>query len=58
MTSSPISPPTGTTTAPTCVVALSSHDSTPSTYDAFARAFGERHRTVLVGEELRIHGRT
>jgi 7,8-dihydropterin-6-yl-methyl-4-(beta-D-ribofuranosyl)aminobenzene 5'-phosphate synthase len=36
------------------IVALSSHDSTPWTYDAFARAFGERYRTVRVGEELRI----
>jgi 7,8-dihydropterin-6-yl-methyl-4-(beta-D-ribofuranosyl)aminobenzene 5'-phosphate synthase len=36
------------------VVALSSHDSTPWTYDAFARAFGERYRTLRVGEELRI----
>jgi 7,8-dihydropterin-6-yl-methyl-4-(beta-D-ribofuranosyl)aminobenzene 5'-phosphate synthase len=36
------------------IVALSGHDSTPWTYDAFARAFGERYRTVRVGEELRI----
>jgi 7,8-dihydropterin-6-yl-methyl-4-(beta-D-ribofuranosyl)aminobenzene 5'-phosphate synthase len=36
------------------IVALSSHDSTPWTYDAFARAFGERYRTLRVGEELRI----
>ena len=34
------------------VVALSSHDSTPWTYDAFGRAFGERYHTVRVGEEL------
>jgi len=36
------------------IVALSSHDSTPWTYDAFARAFAERYRTLRVGEELRI----
>jgi 7,8-dihydropterin-6-yl-methyl-4-(beta-D-ribofuranosyl)aminobenzene 5'-phosphate synthase len=36
------------------VVALSSHDSTPWTYDAFARRFGERYRTLRAGEELRI----
>jgi 7,8-dihydropterin-6-yl-methyl-4-(beta-D-ribofuranosyl)aminobenzene 5'-phosphate synthase len=35
-------------------VALSSHDSTPWTYGAFARAFGDRYRTLQVGEELRI----
>jgi 7,8-dihydropterin-6-yl-methyl-4-(beta-D-ribofuranosyl)aminobenzene 5'-phosphate synthase len=36
------------------LVALSSHDSTPWTYDAFAQRFGDRYRTLLVGEELRI----
>ena len=33
-------------------VALSSHDSTPWTYDAFGRAFGGRYRTLRVGDEL------
>ena len=33
-------------------VALSSHDSTPWTYDAFGRAFGERYRTLHAGDEL------
>lgn len=36
------------------LVALSSHDSTPWTYDAFAQAFGERYRTLRVGEPLEI----
>ena len=36
------------------VVALSGHDSTPWTFDAFGRAFGESYRTLRVGEELRI----
>jgi 7,8-dihydropterin-6-yl-methyl-4-(beta-D-ribofuranosyl)aminobenzene 5'-phosphate synthase len=36
------------------VVALSPHDSTPWTCDAFARAFGDRYRTLRAGEELRI----
>jgi len=36
------------------LVALSSHDSTPWTYDAFGRAFGDRYHTVRVGEELVI----
>jgi 7,8-dihydropterin-6-yl-methyl-4-(beta-D-ribofuranosyl)aminobenzene 5'-phosphate synthase len=36
------------------VVALSGHDSTPWTYAAFERAFGDRYRTLRVGEELRI----
>jgi hypothetical protein len=35
-------------------VALSGHDSTPWTYDAFTRAFGERYRTLRAGEALRI----
>ncbi len=38
------------------LVALSSHDSTPWTYDAFSRAFGDRYHTVRVGEELVISG--
>lgn len=36
------------------LVAVSSHDSTPWTYDAFAQAFGERYRTLRVGERLEI----
>ncbi|MGZ5405078.1 MAG: MBL fold metallo-hydrolase, partial [Nocardioides sp.] len=36
------------------VVALSGHDSTPWTIDAFGRAFGDHYRTLRVGEELRI----
>jgi len=36
------------------LVALSSHDSTPWTYDAFNRRFGDRYRTLRAGEELRI----
>lgn len=36
------------------LVALSSHDSTPWTYDAFAQAFGEHYRTLRVGERLQI----
>jgi hypothetical protein len=36
------------------LIALSGHDSTPWTYDAFARRFGERYRTLRAGEELRI----
>jgi 7,8-dihydropterin-6-yl-methyl-4-(beta-D-ribofuranosyl)aminobenzene 5'-phosphate synthase len=36
------------------VVAVSGHDSTPWTYGAFAQVFGERYRTLRVGEELRI----
>ena len=36
------------------VVALSGHDSTPWTYDAFARRFGDRYRTLRAGEEVRI----
>jgi 7,8-dihydropterin-6-yl-methyl-4-(beta-D-ribofuranosyl)aminobenzene 5'-phosphate synthase len=34
------------------LVALSSHDSTPWTYGAFAPRFGDRYRTLRVGEEL------
>lgn len=36
------------------LVALSGHDSTPWTYDAFARRFGDRYHTLRAGEELRI----
>lgn len=36
------------------VIALSGHDSTPWTYGAFSRRFGDRYRTLRVGEELRI----
>ncbi|MGN6791355.1 MAG: MBL fold metallo-hydrolase [Streptosporangiaceae bacterium] len=36
------------------LVALSGHDSTPWTYEAFARQFGDRYRTLRAGEELRI----
>jgi 7,8-dihydropterin-6-yl-methyl-4-(beta-D-ribofuranosyl)aminobenzene 5'-phosphate synthase len=36
------------------LVALSGHDSTPWTLDAFGRAFGDRYRTVRVGEEIVI----
>jgi 7,8-dihydropterin-6-yl-methyl-4-(beta-D-ribofuranosyl)aminobenzene 5'-phosphate synthase len=36
------------------VVALSSHDSTPWTYAAFGRAFGDHYRTLEVGDELVI----
>jgi len=36
------------------LVALSGHDSTRWTLDAFGRAFGERYRTLRVGEEVTI----
>ena len=36
------------------VIALSGHDSTPWTYDAFRRRFGDRYRTLRAGEELRL----
>ena len=36
------------------LVALSSHDSTPWTYNAFTQAFGDRYRTLRVGERLEI----
>ncbi len=36
------------------LVALSGHDSTPWTFDAFTRRFGDRYRTLRAGEELRI----
>jgi 7,8-dihydropterin-6-yl-methyl-4-(beta-D-ribofuranosyl)aminobenzene 5'-phosphate synthase len=34
------------------LIALSSHDSTPWTYDAFAQVFGDRYRTLRVGESF------
>jgi 7,8-dihydropterin-6-yl-methyl-4-(beta-D-ribofuranosyl)aminobenzene 5'-phosphate synthase len=34
------------------LVALSSHDSTPWTYAAFGAAFGNKYRTLHVGDEL------
>lgn len=37
------------------VVALSGHDSTPWTFEAFGRAFGDRYSTLRVGDEVRIH---
>jgi 7,8-dihydropterin-6-yl-methyl-4-(beta-D-ribofuranosyl)aminobenzene 5'-phosphate synthase len=36
------------------VVALSGHDSTPWTFEAFGRAFGDAYRTLRVGEQLVI----
>ena len=36
------------------LIALSGHDSTPWTYDAFTRRFGDRYRTLRTGAELRI----
>jgi 7,8-dihydropterin-6-yl-methyl-4-(beta-D-ribofuranosyl)aminobenzene 5'-phosphate synthase len=36
------------------IVALSGHDSTPWTFDAFQRVFGDAYRTLRVGGELRI----
>ena len=36
------------------VVARSGHDSTPWTFAAFQRAFGDGYRTMRVGSELRI----
>ncbi len=36
------------------LVAVSSHDSTPWTFDALRQAFGDGYRTMRVGEELRI----
>jgi 7,8-dihydropterin-6-yl-methyl-4-(beta-D-ribofuranosyl)aminobenzene 5'-phosphate synthase len=38
------------------IVALSGHDSTPWTYEAMERAFGDGYRTLRVGEELEIAG--
>lgn len=40
------------------IIALSGHDSTPWTFEAFTRRFGERYRTLRAGEELRISART
>jgi hypothetical protein len=34
------------------MVALSAHDSTPWTVNAFGRAFGDHFRTLRVGEPL------
>ncbi len=39
------------------LVALSGHDSTQWTIDAFGQAFGERYRTVRVGEEIVVAAR-
>lgn len=36
------------------LIALSRHDSTPWTYDAFSRRFGDRYRTLRAGEQLTI----
>lgn len=36
------------------LIALSSHDSTPWTYEAFSRRFGDRYRTLRAGEPLTI----
>jgi hypothetical protein len=36
------------------LVALSGHDSTPWTFDAFGRRFGDRYQPLRVGDELRI----
>ncbi len=36
------------------LIALSGHDSTRWTLDTFARAFGDRYRTLRVGEEIAI----
>jgi 7,8-dihydropterin-6-yl-methyl-4-(beta-D-ribofuranosyl)aminobenzene 5'-phosphate synthase len=40
------------------LVALSGHDSTPWTYGAFSRRFGNRYRTLRAGEELTINAHT
>lgn len=40
------------------LVALSSHDSTPWTFDAFAARLGDRYRTLQVGEALTISAAT
>jgi hypothetical protein len=34
------------------LIALSGHDSTPWTYETFGQVFGDRYRTLRVGEEL------
>lgn len=36
------------------LIAVSGHDSTPWTLDAFGQAFGERYQTLRVGEEITI----
>lgn len=36
------------------LVGLSGHDSTPWAYEAFAQVFGDRYRTLRVGEELSV----
>jgi 7,8-dihydropterin-6-yl-methyl-4-(beta-D-ribofuranosyl)aminobenzene 5'-phosphate synthase len=36
------------------LVAVSSHDSTPWTYDAFGRAFGNAYRTLHVGDAIEV----
>jgi 7,8-dihydropterin-6-yl-methyl-4-(beta-D-ribofuranosyl)aminobenzene 5'-phosphate synthase len=40
------------------LIALSGHDSTPWTYDAFTARFADRYRTLRAGEELRITAAT
>jgi 7,8-dihydropterin-6-yl-methyl-4-(beta-D-ribofuranosyl)aminobenzene 5'-phosphate synthase len=40
------------------LVALSGHDSTPWTFDAFGRRFGDRYQTLRVGDELRVTAAT
>ena len=40
------------------LIALSSHDSTPWTYTAFSRRFGDRYRTLRAGEALTISAAT
>jgi 7,8-dihydropterin-6-yl-methyl-4-(beta-D-ribofuranosyl)aminobenzene 5'-phosphate synthase len=40
------------------IIALSGHDSTPWTFEAFTGRFGERYRTLRAGEELRISAQT
>ncbi len=40
------------------LVALSGHDSTPWTFDAFARRFGDRHHPLRAGDELRVAAAT
>ncbi|MFZ0160675.1 MAG: MBL fold metallo-hydrolase [Kineosporiaceae bacterium] len=39
---------------PAALIALSGHDSTPWTLEAFGQAFGDRYRTLRVGEEIVI----
>jgi len=40
------------------LIALSGHDSTPWTFDAFGRRFGDRFQALRVGDELRITAAT